>query len=248
MAPPKTTNQLTLNDWRNVKLVDEPVIHDDSTVEGATEQRRLNMKVELEMAMALCEPDGLYLEFGVFKGWTINKCAEILPNQHFWGFDSFEGLPEEWIVVDPKDPRVKKWKKMNKGHFAVDQLPEVSYNVTLVKGFFDQSLELWMKENIKPDSKISWLHLDADLYSSTIYVLEKLNDYIVPGTIIRFDELVDWRLEQFPCSGHKRPKPKYSNWREGEWKAMNEWLEKYDRQIQPLWRDWHQCAGVKVIK
>lgn len=248
MATPQTTNKLTLDDWKDVKLIDIPKTQDDSSVQGSKKQRQINMRAELEYAMSLCEVDGLNLEFGVFEGWTINTCAEIRPDQHFWGFDSFEGLPEEWVVVDPTHPKSKPWKKMDKGHFALDSLPEVRDNVSLVKGFFDESLVPWMRENITEDSQVSWLHLDADLYSSTIYVLEKLNDYIVPGTIIRFDELVDWRLEGFPCTPHKRPKPKYSNWRNGEWLAMNEWLENFDRKIEPLWRDWHQCAGARVIQ
>lgn len=235
---------MILDDWKHVLLIDPPI---ESNNPG--QERQLTYRKEFERAMPMCAPGGWYLEFGVFKGFTINTCAEILPDQMFYGFDSFEGLPEEWHFLNPDDKRVKTSKRMPKGHFALEKLPEVRDNVTLVKGFFDQSLEPWIEQNLKNDSVISWLHLDADLYSSTIFVLEKLNQYIKPGTIIRCDELVDWRLEGFPVNHHReKPKPKYSNWVNGEWKALIEWMDRYDRKIHPLWREWHQGAGMVVVK
>lgn len=39
--------------------------------------------------------NGLHLEFGVFKGKIINMIAESLPKKKIYGFDSFDGLPED---------------------------------------------------------------------------------------------------------------------------------------------------------
>jgi hypothetical protein len=41
--------------------------------------------------------EGLFLEFGVYKGNSINRLAQIKPNVTFYGFDSFVGLPEHWL-------------------------------------------------------------------------------------------------------------------------------------------------------
>ena len=236
---------MILEDWKDVHLVDPPVTTDPKKHHTKT------VNQDLAYGMDLVTVNGLHLEFGVFSGHSINFCSSYKPNQIFHGFDSFEGLPEDWDLVGEVDNKLSSIKVKKKGHFALDQLPDVNENVALHKGFFDKSLAPWMTKNIHKDSKIAWLHLDADLYSSTIYVLEMLNDYIVPGTIIRFDDLVEWRLEvdnvNMTNPKHK-PKAKYPNWREGEWKALNEWLEKYDRQVQPMWRNWHQGGGVKVIK
>ncbi len=74
--------------------------------------------------------DGLVLEFGVFKGPSINWFASWLPDRTIHGFDSFEGLPEDWLGYN-----------VSAAHF--DQkgvLPKVAKNVELHKGWFDQTL------------------------------------------------------------------------------------------------------------
>src|SRR4051794_5813195 len=40
---------------------------------------------------------GLFLEFGVYRGYTIRYIASRVPGRQVYGFDSFEGLPEPWI-------------------------------------------------------------------------------------------------------------------------------------------------------
>ena len=119
--------------------------------------------------------NGLYCEFGVYTGGTINVIADLRPDATIHGFDSFEGLPESW-----RDG-------FGKGAFAINGLPPVRKNVILHKGWFDQVLPRWKAEHLGP---VAFLHMDADLYSSTKTVLDILADRIVPGTVIQFDELI----------------------------------------------------------
>lgn len=137
---------------------------------------------------------GLWLEFGVFSGKTINLMASHAPGQVF-GFDTFEGLPEDW-----RD-------KFKKGQFNCDgKFPPVASNVRLVKGLFQDTLGGFLEENKRPqDMKVAVAHLDADLYSATIYALETLAPRIVPGTLLVFDELIN-----------------YTGYEEHEWKALLE--------------------------
>jgi hypothetical protein len=123
------------------------------------------------------KPNTLWLEFGVNSGNTINYISKFT-NDKVYGFDSFEGLPEKW-----RDG-------FDKGCFNRDgNLPEVNDNVELIKGWFNETLPNFIKMQ---DKKVSFIHLDADLYSSTKYVLDILKDYIDNDCIIIFDELVNY--------------------------------------------------------
>lgn len=128
--------------------------------------------------LEISKQDGLNLEFGVFKGHTINLCAIKQPNRTFYGFDSFEGLPEDWR------------KGFLKGHFNLNGfLPNVNSNVKLVKGLFSDTLQDFLDEH---KEHVSYVHIDCDLYSSTKYVLETLKDRFVVGTVLLFDEFYNY--------------------------------------------------------
>jgi len=178
--------------------------------------------------------DGLNLEFGVFKGASINLFANFIKDQIFWGFDSFEGLPEDW-----KTNHDGNFKHV-KGYFKTE-VPKVRENVNLVKGWFDQTIPKWKENNKGP---ISFLHIDSDLYSSCKTILNELNDQIVKGTIISFDELCDWRTDEEIPKGKKR----YEKWEEGEFKALNEWLESENRKVKAIARTHKFQACVEVLK
>lgn len=190
---------------------------------GVVNDRELHLKYVLDKV----NPNGLMLEFGVYNGTTINIISSTFCENQIWGFDSFEGLPEDWITTD-------KEIIWSKGHFAVESLPNVNSNVTLVKGWFDKTLPEWINKN---RDRVSFLHIDCDLYSSTSTVLTLLNDYIVKDTIISFDELYHFG----------NPK-KYSKWHEGEFKALTEWLEMFDRKIEIISRNRHMQCALKVVK
>ena len=142
---------------------------------------------------------GLVLEFGVAEGDSIRIIADKL-NQSIYGFDSFEGLPENW-----------GGRHEAKGHYSTGgKLPDVPSHVTLYKGWFDRTLPDFLKQ--KRD-QVSLLHIDCDLYSSTKTVLELLAPRIRPGTIIVFDEYFN-----------------FASWRDHEYKAFQEFVIKYKIQ------------------
>ncbi len=133
-----------------------------------------------QIAGAIKEPVS-YLEFGVFKGASTKMWSALLKDQSSTldGFDSFEGLPEVWrMAADLETFNVG-------GAMPVIDDSRVKFH----KGWFDNTLPEFLSTYKKPTQLI--LHIDADLYSSTKYVLSKMDPYIVAGTIIIFDELYD---------------------------------------------------------
>lgn len=121
--------------------------------------------------------EGLWLEFGVCTGTSINAISSLTENK-VYGFDSFYGLPEDW------------GNHQKKGTYSLNgTLPSVNDNVELVVGLFEDTLEDFLKIYKEP---VAYLHLDADLYSSTKYVLDMLGDRIVSGTVISFDEIYNY--------------------------------------------------------
>ena len=76
--------------------------------------------------------DGLVMEFGVFQGSTANQISRYLPNATIYGFDSFQGLPEDWDIGSGRTAP-KEAFDMRGG------LPNVMSNVKLVKGFYNDT-------------------------------------------------------------------------------------------------------------
>lgn len=127
----------------------------------------------------ILDGDGIFAEFGVFKGTTIRMIARNYPNTRIFGFDSFEGFPDDGRT---------DWKQ----DFSLNgQLPEVPINVELVKGYFDNTLKSFAQENM--GKKLSLLHVDCDIYSSTKTIFDELSHMIQPGCVIVFDELLHYR-------------------------------------------------------
>jgi hypothetical protein len=156
----------------------------------------------LRASLDAVETDGLFCEFGVASGATTNAMAEHRPAVVFHGFDSFEGLPEDWRTG------------FAKGAFAMNGLPLVRSNVRLYKGWFDQTLPAFLNANPGP---VAFLHMDADLYSSTKTVFDALGDRLRPGTVIQFDEYFN-----------------YPGWRRGEFQAFEELVEEYGIEYEVI--------------
>ncbi|MFY0599126.1 MAG: class I SAM-dependent methyltransferase [Cyclobacteriaceae bacterium] len=118
-----------------------------------------------------------YLEFGVASGNSLKWWSENNSNgnTNFWGFDTFEGLPEKYGTYE-------KGVFTQEGNFP--NIPDERIN--FVKGLFQDTL---LKTIPKIDfSKSLIVHLDGDLYSSTLFTLTVLYPYLKKGDILLFDE------------------------------------------------------------
>jgi hypothetical protein len=165
-----------------------------------------------EHALGQCEVEGLVMEFGVRAGGTLTHMASLAADQEVHGFDSFEGLPEDWTYFQ------KKGRYTLGGEPPRIDLP----NVTLHKGWFSDSLPPFLATHPGP---ARFVHFVCDLYSSTDTVLRALEDRLVPGTVIVFDEYVN-----------------YPGWQEHEYKAFNEFLTRTGARFRYLGFASGQCA------
>jgi hypothetical protein len=169
----------------------------------------------MAMARADLEKNNLVCEFGVYSGNTINHISS-LTSRTVYGFDSFEGLPERW-----RDG-------FGKGHFEVTSLPKVRPNVSLIKGWFSNTLPEFIKEH---DESVGFLHVDCDLYSSTKTIFEFLESRIHPGCIIVFDEYFN-----------------YPDWENGEYRAFQEFIARTGLKYEYIgYNRRHEQVAVKII-
>ena len=117
-----------------------------------------------------------YLEFGVYKGtsfrWWVNENKN--PDSRFYGFDTFEGLPESWGTYAKGD--------MNANLPSIDDT-----RIKFVKGLFQDTL-FGFTDSHSIDNGIRIIHIDADLFSSTLFVLTTLARHLKKDDIIIFDE------------------------------------------------------------
>ena len=143
----------------------------------------------------IMELDGHILDLGVYQGVSTRALARTFPSRTIHGFDSFEGLPEDWA-------------HQGKGAFGEVKgvLPNMPDNVKLYKGWFDDTLPGWYAAH--SDTPISLLRVDCDLYSSTRTILTELRPLIRSGTWIVFDEYIGYRT-----------------WEEHEYKAFMEFVD-----------------------
>lgn len=164
---------------------------------------------------------GDYYEFGVFKGyafWYAQKTARRLgiDTMRFFGFDSFAGLPEI------EEPDQTKNNIFYKGQYAcskdkvIKNLQSQGFDWSrgeLVEGFFQDSLTPQVKEQ-HAMGKAAIALIDCDLYTSTVEVLNFLEDLMMHNTILIFD---DWKCFDYFDDNQEK----------GQRKAFKEFLARH---------------------
>jgi hypothetical protein len=182
------------------------------------------------------EPNGDLYEFGVFTGGSIEFLIKDLGSvgiqiRKIFGFDSFEGIPEEKLDKLNRE----EWQKgfcnaaqtlscspEQAAALVQKQLSKLHNNVMLIPGFWDAVLtdDIVKKYNMQT---ASYIDIDGDIYSSAILSLDFMfrNKLVIPGTLIGYD---DWAV-----SG----KDEFTT---GESKAHKEMMEKYNVVAEQLYK------------
>jgi len=158
----------------------------------------------------------LWMEFGVFQGSSTKRIVDRLrelthgAEGMLFGFDSFDGLPEAWLKGYEE-----KFGHYEPGSFNYSHAPFHDPQVSWVKGWFNESVPRFLNSVHSKSGEITFMHLDADLYSSTASVLHDLAPKIGPECIMVFDDLVN-----------------YPAYREGELKALWEFFSLTRRPLK----------------
>ena len=148
--------------------------------------------------------EGDVVECGVGRGGSFLYLAFLMKDEmkgrKLWGFDSFKGFP----MPSDHDKSVRRPQKGDWDWTSVNWVEGLLVNagldrgfvrsqVTLVKGFFKESLPKYR------GSSIAFLHIDVDLYDSYLTVLHELFPKVAPGGVILFDEYMETTdLLKFP--------------------------------------------------
>ncbi len=159
--------------------------------------------------------ENTYLEFGVYKGTTINFFSKYV--KKIYGFDSFEGLREDWVGHEDNQA----------GYFNLNKkIPRLNSNVVPVAGWIQDTLINFLEKN-KPE--INFVHIDVDTYESTKYVLKNIKKYLKKKCIIIFDELYN-----------------FSGWSVGENQALTEVLNENEYKFLAFAKEGRQ-AVIKIL-
>lgn len=161
---------------------------------------------------------GDYCEFGIFKGHTfayaVNYGKKLnLEKMRYFGFDSFQGLPEIHGLDETEDmPFYKGQYSAGKEQVMRDMnSTHVDWSrIELIEGFFDVSLTEETSDRVGL-KQVAVALIDCDLYASTVSVLDFIEDMLLDRTILIFD---DWNTFN---SDNER----------GQRKAFAEFLERH---------------------
>lgn len=164
---------------------------------------------------------GDYYEFGLYRGysfWSAQKSSNLLglDQMRFFGFDSFAGLPKpEGIDAETTEFKESDYAASREEvKWYLDKYGVDWTRSFLIEGYYDNSL----REGLKPELEMKPVMLaliDCDLYSSTVSVLDFLDNLLQDGSILMFD---DWN-----CFGKSDER--------GERRAFREFLARH-----PIWR------------
>jgi len=118
-----------------------------------------------------------YVEFGVHQGYSIRFFTQLntCPDSVFIGLDSFEGLPEDWGQSHPRGTFDT--------HGKLPQIPDP--RVRFIKGWFQDTWDT-LRAQLDVSAPLV-VHYDADLYSSTLFALSKI-DTLQQSYLAVFDE------------------------------------------------------------
>ncbi|MFZ4398568.1 MAG: class I SAM-dependent methyltransferase [Bacteroidales bacterium] len=169
------SNTLSLTKW--IAQQDKTNIFNDFYSLKRDHAKRYNLYQYVIDKLSLKEESIDYFEFGVCAGESIKWWVANTLNKdnRFYGFDTFEGLPEDWGTFRKGD--------MNANIPIIEDT-----RVQFIQGLFQDSVPEFLSDFPINNGKRKIIHMDADLFSSTLFALSSMYPYLRKGDILFFDE------------------------------------------------------------
>lgn len=169
----------SLNDLRQCRIADHTLLREASRLAPPSGD----------------DADGLVLDLGVWIGWSTRLTADA-SGRPVYGFDTFEGLVEDWQVDDQlvikrgtfslTEPLAQRFIADTGVTLRDGVPPALGRPVEFIKGSTYDTLEPFLAS--KPTAPIALFHMDLDTYESCLHALETCKDRFVEGSILVFDE------------------------------------------------------------
>jgi tetratricopeptide (TPR) repeat protein len=171
--------QLADNGYR-----DNPLVRSIEWIMSLPElpQIHFNRWALFDAAVARADRNRPMYEFGVWMGNSFRYLIDSFPAG--FGFDTFEGLPENWHGLPPGT------------YSSFGQVPNI-LGADFITGEFRDTLPGFFGE-ARPMAGL--INFDADLYSSTMTALTHAAPVIDDRTVLIFDELIvnrNWEQDEF---------------------------------------------------
>eukprot|EP00946_MAST-07B_sp_MAST-7B-sp1_P003697 g3697.t1 len=155
------------------------------------------------------------VELGVWRGDTLRRIAVEAAGHEVYGFDSFFGLPSDFAGG-----------QFRRGAFSTRGVlpPRLPINVDIRAGWFNQTIAKFVGELIAENSRVAFVHVDCDLFSSAKEALSILAPVLSDRAVIQFDQFFG-----------------YPKWRDGEARAWWDVSNSFALNFSYVWYE-----GLKV--
>ena len=138
--------------------------------------------------------DGLWLEFGVSYGGTLDLISEYTDST-VYGFDTFNGIDKigNWnkfySVINDKGVPIKVVQLDKYMYKKTGIIKTFNKNVEFIKGYFDETLSNFL---LNKNTRISFIHIDCTFFTSTNTILNECIKYFNDEIIIVFNGFINF--------------------------------------------------------
>jgi hypothetical protein len=193
---------------------------------------------------APCPEDSgdLLLDLGVWIGWSTRLSSDA-SDRKVYGFDTFEGLVEDWQVDDQmvikrgtfslSDPFAQRFIR-DTGVSLHDGVPDtLGRKVQFVKGTTYETLAPFLAD--RPGAPIRLFHMDLDTYESCLHALETCKERFTEGSVLVFDEYL-------VTNGEMLAFYEFQNRYELQWRYRAWGLETWEMNVEMVTARWKRWA------